>query len=125
MGDSLAVADSLRNLRLTYDFCRSHLDASLLTLTVADLFHGSEALRLNVLSFLADLFRCFEVEKASCVRDTGRPFAFETDAAETKLQKSQGRLSFDSIVVNFVVFLINVDKLCCKYALTHTAVDLI
>lgn len=100
MGDSLATADSLHNLQLTYDFCRSHLNAGLLTLTVTDLFHSPETLRLNVLSFLADLFRCFEVEKASCVRDIGRPFTFEkTNAPETGLQKGQGQLSFDSIVV--------------------------
>ncbi|KAM9313416.1 calmodulin-regulated spectrin-associated protein 3 [Gastrophryne carolinensis] len=65
--DTMSVADSLYNLQLVRDFCAEHLPPSC-PLSLEDLLYVPTALRVNLVSFLADLYFCFEVTKPEFVQ---------------------------------------------------------
>ncbi|XP_023651437.2 calmodulin-regulated spectrin-associated protein 3 isoform X2 [Paramormyrops kingsleyae] len=65
--DTMSVADSLYNLQLVRDFCNTCLQ-SCCPLTVEDLLYTSPALRVNIMSFMAELLGWFEVRKPDFVR---------------------------------------------------------
>ncbi|XP_069622942.1 calmodulin-regulated spectrin-associated protein 3 isoform X1 [Ranitomeya imitator] len=65
--DTMSVADSLYNLQLLRDFYTNHLPPSC-PLSLEDLLYVPTALRVNLLSLLADLYYCFEVTKPDFVQ---------------------------------------------------------
>ncbi|XP_075433393.1 calmodulin-regulated spectrin-associated protein 3 isoform X4 [Ascaphus truei] len=65
--DTMSVADSLYNLQLVREFCALHLPPSC-PLTLEDLLYVPQALRVNLVALLADLYLCFEVTKPEFVR---------------------------------------------------------
>ncbi|KAM4035894.1 calmodulin-regulated spectrin-associated protein 3 isoform 3-T3 [Anomaloglossus baeobatrachus] len=65
--DTMSVADSLYNLQLLRDFYTNHLPPSC-PLSLEDLLYVPTALRVNLLSLLADLYHCFEVAKPDFVQ---------------------------------------------------------
>ncbi|XP_073510017.1 calmodulin-regulated spectrin-associated protein 3 isoform X3 [Phyllobates terribilis] len=65
--DTMSVADSLYNLQLLRDFYTNHLPPSC-PLSLEDLLYVPTALRVNLLSLLADLYYCFEVAKPDFVQ---------------------------------------------------------
>ncbi|XP_044134990.1 calmodulin-regulated spectrin-associated protein 3 [Bufo gargarizans] len=65
--DTMSVADSLYNLQLLRDFYANHLPPSC-PLSLEDLLYVPTALRVNLLSLLADLYYCFEVAKPDFVK---------------------------------------------------------
>ncbi|KAG9488662.1 hypothetical protein GDO78_004943 [Eleutherodactylus coqui] len=65
--DTMSVADSLYNLQLLRDFYANHLPPSC-PLSLEDLLYVPTALRVNLLSLLADLCYCFEVAKPEFVQ---------------------------------------------------------
>lgn len=58
--DNIGIADSLFNLRQIGEFCRNHLPWKAFHLTYEDLLYTHESMKVNILTFLADLFYCFE-----------------------------------------------------------------
>ncbi|ELU11545.1 hypothetical protein CAPTEDRAFT_228385 [Capitella teleta] len=72
--EAVGIADSLYNLQLVTDFCRTQLPVNVAHLTVNDLFYIASDLKPNFLAFLADIFFLLEVQPAACVRDTSRAF---------------------------------------------------
>ncbi|KAJ8384654.1 hypothetical protein AAFF_G00199860 [Aldrovandia affinis] len=60
--DTMSVADSLYNLQLIRDFCASCLK-SCCPLLLEDLLYTPPGLRVNILSFMAELLEWFEGEK--------------------------------------------------------------
>ncbi|XP_059155891.1 calmodulin-regulated spectrin-associated protein 1-like isoform X3 [Physella acuta] len=58
--DSIGIADSLYNLRQIGEFCRNHLPWKCFHLTYEDLLYTHETMKINILTFLADLFYVFE-----------------------------------------------------------------
>ncbi|XP_056426842.1 calmodulin-regulated spectrin-associated protein 3 isoform X2 [Hyla sarda] len=65
--DTMSVADSLYNLQLLRDFYANHLPPSC-PLSLEDLLYVPTALRVNLISLLADLYYCFEVSKPEFVQ---------------------------------------------------------
>ncbi|XP_069801649.1 calmodulin-regulated spectrin-associated protein 3 isoform X2 [Dendropsophus ebraccatus] len=65
--DTMSVADSLYNLQLLRDFYTDHLPPSC-PLSLEDLLYVPTALRVNLISLLADLYYCFEVSKPEFVQ---------------------------------------------------------
>ncbi|XP_075714909.1 calmodulin-regulated spectrin-associated protein 3 isoform X4 [Rhinoderma darwinii] len=65
--DTMSVADSLYNLQLLRDFYANHLPPSC-PLSLEDLLYVPTALRVNLISLLADLYYCFEVTKPEFVQ---------------------------------------------------------
>ncbi|GFO41529.1 calmodulin-regulated spectrin-associated protein 1 [Plakobranchus ocellatus] len=58
--ESIGIADSLYNLRLIGQFCRRHLPWGRFHLTYEDLLYTHPSMHINISTFLADLFFCFE-----------------------------------------------------------------
>ncbi|CAL1541905.1 unnamed protein product [Lymnaea stagnalis] len=58
--DSIGIADSLYNLRQIGEFCRNHLPWKCFMVTYEDLLYTHEVMKVNILTFLADLFYYFE-----------------------------------------------------------------
>ncbi|XP_069051841.1 calmodulin-regulated spectrin-associated protein 3 isoform X2 [Lepisosteus oculatus] len=65
--DTMSVADSLYNLQLIQDFCQSALK-SCCPLALEDLLYAPPALKVNIMTFMAELFGCFEVQKPDFVQ---------------------------------------------------------
>ncbi|XP_036381037.1 calmodulin-regulated spectrin-associated protein 3-like isoform X2 [Megalops cyprinoides] len=65
--DTMSVADSLYNLQLVRDFCDSCLK-SCCPLLLEDLLYTPPALRVNIMSFMAELLDWFEVRKPDFVQ---------------------------------------------------------
>ena len=72
MSESLGIADSLYNLQQVIDFCENKLPSKVLHLTMNDLFYTSEVIKPHLLSFFADLFYHFELDRATCVQDISK-----------------------------------------------------
>ena len=58
--ESIGIADSLYNLRLIGQFCRAHLPWRRFHLSYEDLLYTHASMHINICTFLADLFFCFE-----------------------------------------------------------------
>ncbi|XP_026181297.1 calmodulin-regulated spectrin-associated protein 3 isoform X2 [Mastacembelus armatus] len=67
MKDSMSVADSLYNLQFIREFCDSCLK-SCCHLALEDMLYTPPELRLNLLSFLAELLSWFEVQRPEFVQ---------------------------------------------------------
>ncbi|KAJ7992076.1 hypothetical protein DPEC_G00274810 [Dallia pectoralis] len=67
MKETMAVADSLYNLRLIQEFCDSCLK-SCCPLVLEDLLYTPDELQVNVLSFLAELLDWFELRRPEFVQ---------------------------------------------------------
>ncbi|KAG5854211.1 hypothetical protein ANANG_G00035360 [Anguilla anguilla] len=65
--DTMSVADSLYNLQLIRDFCESCLKICC-PLLLEDLLYTPPGLRVNILSFMAELLEWFEVRRPEFVR---------------------------------------------------------
>ncbi|XP_063304462.1 calmodulin-regulated spectrin-associated protein 3 isoform X2 [Pelobates fuscus] len=65
--DTMSVADSLYNLQLVREFYTQHLPP-FCPLSLEDLLYVPTALRLNLISLLAELYLCFEVTKPEFVQ---------------------------------------------------------
>ncbi|XP_057716825.1 calmodulin-regulated spectrin-associated protein 3 isoform X1 [Corythoichthys intestinalis] len=67
MKETMSPADSLYNLQFIREFCDSCLK-SCCHLALEDMLYSPQALRLNMLSFLAEILHCFEVQRPDFVR---------------------------------------------------------
>lgn len=56
----IGIADSLYNLKQIGRFCRSYLPWKRFHLSYEDLLYAPEVLKINIITFLADLFLYFE-----------------------------------------------------------------
>ncbi|KAM8972928.1 calmodulin-regulated spectrin-associated protein 3 isoform 2-T2 [Pelodytes ibericus] len=65
--DTMSVADSLYNLQLLREFYTQHLPP-LCPLSLEDLLYVPTALRVNLVTLLAELYLCFEVTKPEFVQ---------------------------------------------------------
>ncbi|XP_053320366.1 calmodulin-regulated spectrin-associated protein 3 [Spea bombifrons] len=65
--DTMSVADSLYNLQILREFYTQHLPP-LCPLSLEDLLYVPTALRVNLLTLLAELYLCFEVTKPDFVQ---------------------------------------------------------
>ncbi|XP_072388108.1 patronin isoform X5 [Diabrotica undecimpunctata] len=66
-----SVQDSIYNLQLLQDFCSRCLPSSIFHLMPEDITYMREAMKQNLLVFLADLFNVMEINPAKCVRYPG------------------------------------------------------
>ena len=73
LDENSGIADSLYNLQLCaevcsqiFDFPTSTSEAQLLHLTVTDVFYAHVHLTVNLMTFFADLFECFELSNTLC-----------------------------------------------------------
>ncbi|XP_034154403.2 calmodulin-regulated spectrin-associated protein 3 isoform X2 [Pangasianodon hypophthalmus] len=80
MKESMSLADSLYNLQLIREFCESCLK-SCCPLVLEDMIYSPPELRVNMLSFLAELLYWFEVSKPEFVQPLNA----------TELKESSGR----------------------------------
>ncbi|XP_012946515.1 calmodulin-regulated spectrin-associated protein 1, partial [Aplysia californica] len=94
--DSIGIADSLYNLRQIGQFCRNHLPWRSFHLSYEDLLYTHDSMRVNILTFLADLFYCFEGPGASLAN--GNPGSIEQDRLEA--MPAAGKRSAQTAVPN-------------------------
>nr|XP_057922835.1 calmodulin-regulated spectrin-associated protein 2 isoform X2 [Doryrhamphus excisus] len=75
--ETMSLADSLYNLQLVQDFCRSNLNHCC-HFSLEDMLYAHASIKSNYLVFLAELFWWFEVVKPSFVQ----PRVFDPNACE-------------------------------------------
>ncbi|XP_026116752.1 calmodulin-regulated spectrin-associated protein 3-like isoform X6 [Carassius auratus] len=85
MKDSMSVADSLYNLQLIREFCDSCLK-SCCPLQLEDMLYSPAELKINIVSFLAELLYWFEVSKPEFVQPLQ-----ESELTETSGRTSNGK----------------------------------
>ncbi|RWS09114.1 Short spindle protein 4-like protein [Dinothrombium tinctorium] len=69
--ETMSISDSIYNFQLVQLFCKEKLPYNVYFLTLEDFLYFHETIRLNVLTFIADLIYLFEIKPASCVRRPG------------------------------------------------------
>ncbi|XP_055871153.1 uncharacterized protein LOC106051513 isoform X1 [Biomphalaria glabrata] len=117
--DNIGIADSLFNLRQIGEFCRNHLPWKAFHLTYEDLLYTHESMKVNILTFLADLFYCFEgpgspeseassaaaaltaaKEKIDAMPAAGKKSSLSTVPISAVTKKSFQRLPFEDTASN-------------------------
>ena len=68
MEESIRTADAMFNIQLILEFCQEHVPIKTHHLSLNDLFYTRDALKINLLEFLAELFYYFEIQPISCVQ---------------------------------------------------------
>ncbi|CAB4064941.1 CAMSAP [Lepeophtheirus salmonis] len=71
LGSPPSMADSLYNIQLVHRFCKESLNFNICHLSIEDIVYMHDSIKLNIISFLADLFNNLEVKTRSVVRLTG------------------------------------------------------
>lgn len=80
--ETMSMADSIYNLQLVQFFCQEKLPYNVCFLSIEDFLYLDEAIRPNVLAFIADILYLFEIKIADCVRRPGLLSDEETSSDE-------------------------------------------